>query len=116
MPCRAPQRFLSWGHQRRLGAARGVANAADARGHGLFTLGGNRNSDPATTLTTIVVAAEHYGRVARMLEKNIPVTEVAALFGVTRATVYNWMTGLTTPNPRYLAMIPKITARLSKRK
>jgi carboxypeptidase Q len=51
-----------------------VANAADARGHGLFTLGGNRNSDPATTLTTIVVAAEHYGRVARMLEKNIPVT------------------------------------------
>jgi len=50
------------------------------------------------------------------IEKNIPVTEVAALFGVTRATVYNWMTGLTTPNPRYLAMIPKITTRLSKRK
>lgn len=50
------------------------------------------------------------------IEKNIPVTEVAALFGVTRATVYNWMTGLTTPNPRYLAMIPKVTARLSKRK
>lgn len=50
------------------------------------------------------------------IEKNIPVTEVAALFGVTRATIYNWMTGLTTPNPRYLAMIPKITARLSKRK
>ncbi len=50
------------------------------------------------------------------IEKNIPVTEVAALFGVTRATVYNWMTGLTTPNPRYLVMIPKITARLSKRK
>ena len=50
------------------------------------------------------------------IEKNIPVTEVAALFGVTRATIYNWMTGLTTPNPRYLAMFPKITARLSKRK
>lgn len=50
------------------------------------------------------------------IEKNIPVTEVAALFGVTRATIYNWMTGLTTPNPRYLAMIPKITTRLSKRK
>lgn len=50
------------------------------------------------------------------IEKNVPVTEVAELFGVTRATVYNWMTGKTTPNPRYLAMIPKITARLSKRK
>ncbi len=54
----------------------GVAGimTTNARGHGLFTLGGNRNADPATTLTTIVVAAEHYGRVARMLQKNIPVT------------------------------------------
>jgi transcriptional regulator with XRE-family HTH domain len=50
------------------------------------------------------------------IEKNIPVTEVAELFGVTRATVYNWMTGKTAPNPRYLALIPKITTRLSKRK
>lgn len=46
----------------------------NARGHGLFTIGGNRSADPATTLTTIVVAAEHYNRVARMLEKKIPVT------------------------------------------
>ena len=50
------------------------------------------------------------------IEKNIPVTEVAELLGVTRATVYNWMTGKTSPNPRYLALIPKIATRLSKRK
>jgi transcriptional regulator with XRE-family HTH domain len=50
------------------------------------------------------------------IEKSIPVTEVAELFGVTRATVYNWMTGKTTPNPRYLALISKVTTRLSKRK
>ena len=50
------------------------------------------------------------------IEKNIPVTEVAELLGVTRATVYNWMTGKTSPNPRYLALIPKITTRLTKRK
>jgi hypothetical protein len=50
------------------------------------------------------------------IEKNIPVTVVADLLGVTRATVYNWMTGKTAPHPRYLALIPKITARLSKRK
>jgi transcriptional regulator with XRE-family HTH domain len=50
------------------------------------------------------------------IEKNIPVTEVAALLGVTRATFYNWMTGKTAPNPRSLALIPKITTRLSKRK
>lgn len=50
------------------------------------------------------------------IEKSIPVTEVAELFGVTRATIYNWMTGKTTPNPRYLALISKVTQRLSKRK
>jgi transcriptional regulator with XRE-family HTH domain len=50
------------------------------------------------------------------IEKNVPVSEVAELFGVTRATVYNWMTGKATPSPRYLALIPKITTRLSKRK
>jgi predicted DNA-binding transcriptional regulator AlpA len=50
------------------------------------------------------------------IEKSIPVAEVAAMFGVTRATIYNWMTGKTTPSPRYLALISKITPRLSKRK
>lgn len=44
------------------------------RGHGNFRIGGaNRGSDPATLLPGIVVAAEHYGRVARMLQKNLPV-------------------------------------------
>jgi hypothetical protein len=49
--------------------------STQARGHGLFTLGGaNRTADPATMLPTITVAAEHYGRVVRMLAKGIPVT------------------------------------------
>ena len=54
----------------------GVAGVltTNPRGHGLFTIGGNRSADPATTLPSIVVAAEHYGRVARMLMKQIPVT------------------------------------------
>jgi carboxypeptidase Q len=44
------------------------------RGHGNFRIGGaNRGSDPATLLPSIVVVAEHYGRIARMLEKNLPV-------------------------------------------
>ena len=50
------------------------------------------------------------------IEKNIFVPEVADMFGVSRATVYNWLTGRTTPSPRYSALIPKITARLLKRK
>jgi hypothetical protein len=50
------------------------------------------------------------------IEKAIPVAVVAEMFEVSRATVYNWMTGKTAPHPRYLALMPKITARLLKRK
>jgi len=44
------------------------------RGHGIYTVGGNRAADPAATLPAVAIAAEHYGRIARMLAKNIPVT------------------------------------------
>lgn len=50
------------------------------------------------------------------IDKNVAVTEVASMFGVSRATVYNWMTGKTEPHPRYLALMPKVTTRLLKRK
>ena len=40
----------------------------------MYTIGGNRAADPATTLPAIVIAAEQYGRIARTLAKNIPVT------------------------------------------
>ena len=45
-----------------------------ARGHGIYTIGGDRRCDPATTLPAVVIAAEQYGRMARMLAKNLPVT------------------------------------------
>jgi hypothetical protein len=44
------------------------------RGHGIYTIGGNRAADPATTLPAVVIAAEQYGRIGRMLAKNIAVT------------------------------------------
>ncbi|MEK6631031.1 MAG: M20/M25/M40 family metallo-hydrolase [Acidobacteriota bacterium] len=44
------------------------------RGHGMYTVGGNRAADPATTLPAVVIPAEQYGRIARMLAKNIAVT------------------------------------------
>lgn len=50
------------------------------------------------------------------IEKNVAVTEVASAFGVSRSTVYNWMTGKTEPHPRYLALMPKVTTRFLKRK
>jgi len=43
------------------------------RGHGIYTISGSRAADPAATLPSIAIAAEHYGRIARILAKNIPV-------------------------------------------
>jgi hypothetical protein len=44
------------------------------RGHGIYTIGGSRATDPAQSLPAIVIPAEQYGRMARMLQKNLPVT------------------------------------------
>ena len=44
------------------------------RGHGIYVISGNRASDPATTLPAIVIPAEQYGRIGRILAKKIPVT------------------------------------------
>jgi len=45
-----------------------------ARGHGVYTISGDRRCDPASTLPAVVIPAEQYGRMARMLAKNLPVT------------------------------------------
>lgn len=50
------------------------------------------------------------------INKTVPITEVALMFGVTRATVYNWLTGKSVPRARHQAVMPKVIARLSKRK
>ena len=57
--------------------AEGVAGflSTAPRGHGIYTIGGgNRTADPATMLPAVAITAEHYGRIARMLAKNVPVT------------------------------------------
>jgi len=50
------------------------------------------------------------------INKGTPISEVALMFGVTRASVYNWLTGKTVPRARHQAAMPKVIARLSKRK
>jgi carboxypeptidase Q len=47
--------------------------ATTPRGHGIYTVGGRAQSDPATTLPAISIAAEQYGRIARLLAKNLAV-------------------------------------------
>ncbi len=49
------------------------------RGHGIYTIGGSSNSDPSTALTAVVIGAEQYGRIARTLSKNLPVTVEAEI-------------------------------------
>jgi carboxypeptidase Q len=44
------------------------------RGHGIYVIGGNRANKPETTLPAIVIPAEQYGRIGRILAKKIPVT------------------------------------------
>ena len=45
-----------------------------ARGHGIYTIGGgSRSADPATLLPAITIPAEQYGRIARMIARNQPV-------------------------------------------
>jgi carboxypeptidase Q len=44
------------------------------RGHGIYTIGGNRTTDPAIAVPQISIPAEQYGRLARMVAKNLPVT------------------------------------------
>jgi carboxypeptidase Q len=53
--------------------ALGILSTAP-RGHGIYTIGGSRATDPAQALPGIVIPAEQYGRMARMLQKNLPVT------------------------------------------
>jgi hypothetical protein len=48
--------------------------STSARGHGIYTIGGNRAADPAATLPALVIPAEQYGRMARMIQRGIPVT------------------------------------------
>jgi predicted transcriptional regulator len=49
------------------------------------------------------------GRVC--IKKNVPVSTVATALGVTRATVYNWFTGLCKPHAKYYAEIQKLIKR-----
>lgn len=42
-----------------------------------------------------------------------PITHLAAWFGVSRSTVYNWMTGQTVPHPRHLAEMTRAADLIS---
>lgn len=41
----------------------------------------------------------------------LPVSDVARLVGVSRATVYNWFTGICPPHPKHHASINKLLNR-----
>jgi len=46
-----------------------------ATGHGIYTVGGaSPLTDPATTVPVVVIAAEEYGRIARLIQDGVAVT------------------------------------------
>ena len=58
-------------------------------------------------------AAQHAAPELRKLVKACirnpqPITDLAAWFGVSRTTVYNWMTGQAVPRSRHLAEIKRV--------
>jgi hypothetical protein len=53
--------------------AAGILSTAP-RGHGIYLIGGSRATDPEKGLTQVAIPAEQYGRLARMVMKNLPVT------------------------------------------
>jgi len=66
------------------------------RGHGIYSVTGNRNGEPDKTLRTINIPAEQYGRIVRMVEKNQPVTIEADI----KSTYY--------PNPPLFNVVGEI--------
>ena len=66
------------------------------RGHGIYTIGGSRTTDPETSLPAVAIPAEQYGRIARMLAKNQKV--------VIEADIKNTY----TPNPPMFNVVGEI--------
>ena len=49
------------------------------------------------------------------IKRDIPISHVAVKLGVTRATVYNWFKGVTSPRSAHLPNIEQIAKELIKR-
>jgi DNA invertase Pin-like site-specific DNA recombinase len=50
------------------------------------------------------------------IDSEVPIAVVAELFGVTRATVYNWLVAETEPRRLQYSAIPEVLAKLTKLK
>jgi len=46
------------------------------------------------------------------IKRNIPVSEVASMLGVSRQTIYNWFTGETYPQPQVADLISEFLTTL----
>ena len=65
-----------------------------------------RNGDPESVVTKFALYC---------IEQEIPATEVAEAFKVTKATVYYWFKGVYSPRERHLAAMQKILQAASTR-
>lgn len=65
----------------------------DSRGYSSLFLQQVKAGDRRSHVTAFALAC---------IKRNIAISDVAFLMGVTRATVYNWFTGKTVPRDYYL--------------
>ena len=52
----------------------------------------------------------------KCIELDIPVEVIAGRLNVSRATIYNWFWGVTTPSREHCEQIERLVPRLKKRK
>lgn len=48
------------------------------------------------------------------IRRGIPISAIASRLDVTRASVYNWLTGKTSPRQAQMAQIKKVVARWTR--
>lgn len=74
-------------------------------GYSLSLLGRNKKAD-------VRLIGVKLGRVC--IAKNIPVAKIAYEAGVTRQTVYNWFSGVSSPTVLHQPTVQKLIDRYSK--
>lgn len=79
---------------------------AESRGYSSRLIEHNKNA--STTHPGVML-----GRLC--IAQDIPVTDAAQFFGVSRMTVYKWFRGEEMPRKKYIAKIEEVVAKLKNK-
>jgi DNA invertase Pin-like site-specific DNA recombinase len=74
------------------------------RGYSYKLVKANREADPELIGVLLGKAC---------IESEVPVSQVAEAFKVSRMTIYSWFTGVSKPHPRKAALILKFLSKIN---